>query len=179
MGYYQGMNFICLYIMLLFGAEQEISLYAMIKLFSLKSKLYNVNFEELYVNDFNLLRKYMKLIHEKQNELYPGFNEHLEQIGVIDEIWYWKWIELCFLTSVKYDVVSKIFDIIFIYGVDALVGICLAVVQLFIEDIKKCDDLVTFNKVIYNGEIKLNKKLKEKFFKIVFDDLKNNKYNLL
>jgi hypothetical protein len=83
------------------------------------------------------------------------------------------------LTSVKYDVVSKIFDIIFIYGVDALVGICLAVVQLFIEDIKKCDDLVTFNKVIYNGEIKLNKKLKEKFFKIVFDDLKNNKYNLL
>jgi hypothetical protein len=179
MGYYQGMNFICLYIMLLFGAEQEISLYAMIKLFSLKSKLYNVNFEELYMNDFNLLRKYMKLIHEKQNELYPGFNEHLEKIGVIDEIWYWKWIELCFLTSVKYDVVSKIFDIIFIYGVDALVGICLAVVQLFIEDIKKCDDLVTFNKVIYNGEIKLNKKLKEKFFKIVFDDLKNNKYNLL
>lgn len=179
MGYYQGMNFICLYIMLLFGAEQEISLYAMIKLFSLKSKLYNVNFEELYMNDFNLLRKYMKLIHEKQNELYPGFNEHLEKIGVIDEIWYWKWIELCFLTSVKYDVVSKIFDIIFIYGVDSLVGICLAVVQLFIEDIKKCDDLVTFNKVIYNGEIKLNKKLKEKFFKIVFDDLKNNKYNLL
>ena len=179
MGYYQGMNFICLYFMLLFGAEENISVYALIKLFSLKSKLYNINFEELYINDFCLLRNYMKLIHEKINDLYPGLNEHLAQIGVIDEIWYWKWIELCFLTSVGYDVVSKIFDIIFVYGIDSLVGICLAVIQMFYEDIKECNDLVDFNKVIYNGEIKLNKKQKEKFYKIIFDDLKNNKYNLI
>ena len=178
MGYYQGMNFICLYLMLLFGAEQEMSLYAMIKLFSLKSKLYNINFEELYVNDFCLLRKYMELIHEKLDEIYPGLNEHLKEIGVIDEIWYWKWIELVFLNSVKYDVVSKIFDILFVYGVDSLVEISLAVVELFYEDIKECDDLVSFNRVIYNGEIKMNKKQKEKFYKTVFNDLKTNKYNL-
>jgi hypothetical protein len=179
MGYYQGMNFICLYMMLLFGAEEEMSVYAMIKLFSLKSKLYNINFEELYINDFCLLRKYMVLIHEKIDQLYPGFNEHLKEIGVIDEIWYWKWIELCFLTSLGYDVVSKIFDIIFIYGVDALVGICLAVIQMFYEDIKKATDLVDFNLIINNGTIKLNKKQKEKFFKIIFDDLEKNKYNIL
>ena len=178
-GYYQGMNFICLYLMLLFGGEEEISVYSMIKLFSLKSKLFNINFEELYINDFCLLRNYMKLIHEKLNELYPGFNEHLINIGVIDEIWIWKWIELCFLTSVGYDIVCKIFDILFVYGVDILVEISLAVIQLFYEDIKKCDDLVSFNRVINNGEIKLNKKLKEKFFKIIFDDLKTNKYNLI
>ena len=179
MGYYQGMNFICLYMMLLFGAEEEMSVYAMIKLFSLKSKLYNINFEELYINDFCLLRKYMVLIHEKIEQLYPGFNDHLKEIGVIDEIWYWKWIELCFLTSLGYDVVSKIFDIIFIYGVDALVGICLAVIQMFYEDIKKATDLVDFNLIINNGTIKLNKKQKEKFFKIIFDDLEKNKYNIL
>ena len=179
MGYYQGMNFICLFIMLLFGAEEEMSVYAMIKLFSLKSKLYNNIFEELYVNDFCLLRKYMALIHEKTDELYPGFNDHLKSIGVIDEIWYWKWIELCFLTSLGYDVVSKIFDIIFVYGVDAFVGICLAVIQLLYEDIKKSNDLVDFNQVISNGTITLNKKQKEKFFKIIFEDLKNNKYNIL
>ena len=179
MGYYQGMNFICLYMMLLFGAEEEMSVYAMIKLFSLKSKLYNINFEELYINDFCLLRKYMVLIHEKIDQLYPGFNDHLKEIGVIDEIWYWKWIELCFLTSLGYDVVSKIFDIIFIYGVDALVGICLAVIQMFYEDIKKATDLVDFNLIINNGTIKLNKKQKEKFFKIIFDDLEKNKYNIL
>ena len=98
MGYYQGMNFICLYLMLLFGAEEEMSLYAMIKLFSLKSKIFNINFEELYMNDFCLLRNYLKLIHEKIDEKYPGFNEHLENIGVIDEIWLWKWLDLCFLT---------------------------------------------------------------------------------
>ena len=179
MGYYQGMNFICLYLMLLFGAEEEMSVYAMIKLFSLKSKLYNINYEELYINDFCLLRKYMKLIHEKLDELYPGFSEHLERIGVIDEIWFWKWISLCFLTSFGYDVVFKIFDIIFVYGVDCLVGIVLAVIQIFYEDIKECEDLVGFNRVIDNGKIKMDKKQKEKFFKIVFDDLKNNKYNLL
>ena len=178
MGYYQGMNFICLYLMLLFGAEEEISLYSMIKLFSLKSKLFNVNFEELYINDFALLRKYLKLIHEKINEKFPGFNEHLENIGVIDEIWMWKWIDLCFLTSLGYDMVCKIFEIIFVYGVDALVEICLAVIELFFEDIKKCDDLISFNKVISNGTILMDNKKKEKFFKIVFDDLKNNKYNL-
>ena len=59
------------------------------------------------------LRKYLKLIHEKINEKYPGFNEHLDNIGVIDEIWMWKWIDLCFLTCLGYDMVSKIFDIIF------------------------------------------------------------------
>ena len=178
MGYYQGMNFICLYLMLLLGSEEEISLYAMIKLFSLKSKLFNINFEELYVNDFSLLRKYLKLIHEKINEKYPGFNEHLDNIGVIDEIWMWKWIDLCFLTCLGYDMVSKIFDIIFVYGVDSLVELCLAVIEIFYEDIKECDDLISFNKVISNGTIIMSNSKKEKFFKIVFDDLKNNKYNL-
>ena len=178
MGYYQGMNFICLYLMLLFGSEEEISVYSMIKLFSLKSKLYNINFEELYMNDFALLRNYLKLIHEKLNDKYPNFNEHLLNIGVIDEIWLWKWIALCFLTCLGYDVVCKIFDILFVYGVDALVEICLAVIEIFYEDIKECDDLISFNKVISNGTINLDNKQKEKFFKVVFDDLKNNKYNL-
>ena len=178
MGYYQGMNFICLYLMLLFGAEEEISLYSMIKLFSLKSKIFNINFEELYMNDFTLLRNYLKLIHEKIEEKYPNFNQHLINIGVIDEIWLWKWIDLCFLTCLGYDVVSKIFDIIFIYGVDSLVEICLAVIEILYEDILECDDLISFNKVISNGTINFDNKQKEKFFKIVFDDLKNNKYNL-
>ena len=179
MGYYQGMNFICLYMMLLFGAEEEMSVYAMIKLFSLKSKLFNINFEEMYINDFCLLRKYMALLHKKIDELYPELNEHLKKIGVIDEIWFWKWIELCFLTSVGYDVVSKIFDIIFVYGIDTLVGICLAILEMFYEDIKKSNDLVDFNHIINNGNINLTKKKKEKFFKLIFDDLKKNKYNLL
>ena len=178
MGYYQGMNFICLYLMLLFGAEEEMSLYSMIKLFSLKSKIFNINFEELYMNDFALLRNYLKLIHEKLNDKFPDFNEHLENIGVIDEIWLWKWLDLCFLTCLGYDVVCKIFDILFVYGVDALVEICLAVIEIFYEDIKNCDDLISFNRVISNGTINMDNKQKEKFFKIVFDDLKNNKYNL-
>jgi hypothetical protein len=178
MGYYQGMNFICLYLMLLFGSEEEISLYAMIKLFSLKSKIYNIKFEELYTNDFYLLRNYIKLIHEKLEEKYPGFNEHLEKIGVIDEIWFWKWLDLCFLTCMGYDMVCKIFDIMFVYGVDSLVEFCLAVIEIFYEDIKECDDLISFNKIISNGTIPMDNKKKEKFFKIVFDDLKNNKYNL-
>jgi hypothetical protein len=178
MGYYQGMNFICLYLMLLFGSEEEVSLYAMIKLFSLKSKIYNIKFEELYTNDFYLLRNYIKLIHEKLEEKYPGFNEHLEKIGVIDEIWFWKWLDLCFLTCMGYDMVCKIFDIMFVYGVDSLVEFCLAVIEIFYEDIKECDDLISFNKIISNGTIPMDNKKKEKFFKIVFDDLKNNKYNL-
>ena len=178
MGYYQGMNFICLYLMLLFGAEEEISLYAMIKLFSLKSKIFNIKFEELYMNNFTLLRNYLKLIHDKLNDKYPSFNEHLAKIEVIDEIWLWKWLDLCFLTCLGYDVVSKIFDIIFVYGVDALVEICLAVIEIFHDDIIECEDLTEFNKVINNGIIPMDNKKKEKFFKIVFDDLKNNKYNL-
>ena len=178
MGYYQGMNFICLYLMLLFGAEEEISLYAMIKLFSLKSKIFNIKFEELYMNNFTLLRNYLKLIHEKLNDKYPSFNEHLAKIEVIDEIWLWKWLDLCFLTCLGYDVVSKIFDIIFVYGVDSLVEICLAVIEIFHDDIIECEDLTEFNKVINNGIIPMDNKKKEKFFKIVFDDLKNNKYNL-
>ena len=178
MGYYQGMNFICLYLMLLFGAEEEISLYAMIKLFSLKSKIFNIKFEELYMNNFTLLRNYLKLIHEKLNDKYPSFNEHLVKIEVIDEIWLWKWLDLCFLTCLGYDVVSKIFDIIFVYGVDSLVEICLAVIEIFHDDIIECEDLTEFNKVINNGIIPMDNKKKEKFFKIVFDDLKNNKYNL-
>ena len=121
----------------------------------------------------------MKILHEKIDELYPDFSKHLESIGVIDEIWFWKWIELCFLTSVGYDVVSKIFDIVIAYGVDSLVGICLAVIEMFYDDIKKYEDLMGFNQIINNGDIKMDKKKKEKFYKIVFDDLKKNKYNLL
>jgi len=165
MGYYQGMNFICLYLMLLFGAEEEISLYAMIKLFSLKSKIFNIKFEELYMNNFTLLRNYLKLIHEKLNDKYPSFNEHLAKIEVIDEIWLWKWLDLCFLTCLGYDVVSKIFDIIFVYGVDALVEICLAVIEIFHDDIIECEDLTEFNKVINNGIIPMDNKKKKNFLR--------------
>ena len=45
-------------------------------------------------------------------------------------------------------------------------------------DIIECEDLTEFNKVINNGIIPMDNKKKEKFFKIFFDDLKNNKYNL-
>ena len=57
--------------------------------------------------------------------------------------------------------------------------ICLAVIEILYAEIKKCEDIVDFNRVISNGSIKLNKNQKEKFYKIVFDDLKKNKYNLL
>ena len=179
MGYYQGMNFMCCYIMLLFGANQEICLYVMIKLFSMKSKLYDLCFEELFINDFALLRKYMELFHKKIDEFYPELNSHLEKIGVIDEVWIWKWFELCYLTSVQYDVVTKIFDIIMIYGIDYIVGIGLAVVELFLEDIEKSSDLILFNNVIKNGNIELNKKKKEQLYKIIIKDINTNKYNLI
>ena len=54
----------------------------------------------------------------------------------------------------------------------------MAVIEIFYEDIKECDDLIAFNKVINNGTIMMDNKNKEKFFKIVFEDLKTNKYNL-
>ena len=179
MGYYQGMNFICCYIMLFFGADQDICLYVMIKLFSMKSKIYNLCFEELFINDFALLRKYMELFHKKIDEFYPELNSHLQDIGVIDEVWLWKWFELCYLNSVKYDVVTKFFDIIFAYGIDYIVGIALAVIELFLDGIKNSTDLVSFNKVINNGNIELNKKKKEQLFKIIIKDIDNNKYNLI
>ena len=47
--------------------------------------------------------------------------------------------------------VCKIFDIMFVYGVDSLVEFCLAVIEIFYEDIKECDDLISFNKIISNG----------------------------
>ena len=179
MGYYQGMNFMCCYIMLLFGAHPDICLYIMIKLFSMKSKLYNLCFEELFINDFALLRKYIELFHQKIDEFYPELNSHLERIGVIDEVWIWKWFELCYLTSAQYDVVTKFFDIIISYGIDYIVGIGLAVVELFLEDIKKSTDLIFFNRVINNGNIELNKKKKEKLYNIIIKDIENNKYNLI
>ena len=179
LSYFQGMNFIAGFILMFFGNERDISFYYLSKIFSLKSKIYNLAFEEIYINDFNLLKKYFELFNKKLNEFYPKILEVVKKIDIIEYIWVGKWFQLLFLTNFSFDLILKFWDIILAKGLDYMVGISLAICELLQQRIEKCEDIISFNEVIYNGNVELDKSDEKKLYKIIINDINNNKYNLL
>ena len=179
MGYYQGFNFIGGTLLFLLGNNIDLSLYYMTKIFSLKSKKYDLCFKEMFLNDFRLARMYMELFHSLLNEHFTGLDGKLKSIGVIDEIWVWKWIMIIFCASANFDLCVKFLDVIIACGIDYLVGISLALVEISCKELEKCEDLMDFNNVMNNGHIKLKNKQKERLFEIIYNDIEINKYNLL
>ena len=179
LNYYQGMNFIGGFILMFFGNEREISFYYFTKIFCLKSKIYNLAFEEIFIHDFNLLNKYFSLFNEKLKQFFPKISEVLKNIDIIEYVWIGKWFQLLFLTNFTFELVLKFWDIILAKGLDYMIGISLAICEVLQEKIEKCEDIISFNEVIYNGKVKLNKDEEKKLYKVILNDINTNKYNLL
>ncbi len=179
LNYYQGMNFIGGFILMFFGNEREISFYYFTKIFCLKSKIYNLAFEEIFIHDFNLLNKYFSLFNEKLKQFFPKISEVLKNIDIIEYVWIGKWFQLLFLTNFTFELVLKFWDIILAKGLDYMIGISLAICEVLQEKIEKCEDIISFNEVIYNGKVELNKDEEKKLYKVILNDINTNKYNLL
>ena len=173
------MNFIAGFILMIFGNERDISFYYLTKIYSLKSKIFNLAFEEIYINEFNLLKKYFDLFNKKLNQFFPKILEVLKKIDIIEYIWVGKWFQLLFLTNFSFDLILKFWDIILAKGLDYMVGISLAICELLYPRIVKCEDIVSFNEVINNGNVVLDKSEEKKLYKIILNDINTNKYNLL
>ena len=60
-----------------------------------------------------------------------------------------------------------------------MVGISLAICELLQQRIEKCEDIISFNEVIYNGNVELDKSDEKKLYKIIINNINNNKYNII
>ena len=179
LGYYQGFNFFCGFVLILFGNNLDFSFYYFLKIFSLKSKKFNLPFTEIYNNDFKLLKIYLEEFNEKLKQFFPEIFKTIKKIEIIEYCWVGKWFQLLFLTNFDYDLILKFWDIIFAVGLDYIIGISLAVVEILKDKLIKCEDLTDFNNIINNGYVNFDDKEKKNLYKIIYNDIKKNKYELL
>ena len=178
-GYYQGFNFFCGFILILFGNNLDFSFYYFLKIFSLKSKKFNLPFTEIYNNEFKLLKIYLEEFNLNLIKFFPEIYNNIKKIDIIEYCWVGKWIQLLFLTNFDYDLILKFWDIILAIGLDYIIGISLAIVEILKDKLIECKDLVDFNNVINNGKVELNDNEKKNLYKIIYSDIKNNKYKLI
>ena len=179
LGYYQGFNFFCGFVLILFGNNLDFSFYYFLKIFSLKSKKFNLPFTEIYNNEFKLLKIYLEEFNEKLKNFFPEVFNMIKKIEIIDFCWIGKWIQLLFLTNFDYDLILKFWDIIFAVGLDYIIGISLAIIEILKDKLIKCEDISDFNNVINNGYVNFSDKEKKNLYKIIYSDIKKNKYQLL
>ena len=176
--YTQGMNFICGFLLMLTGNSKEDAFYFFCKLFSLKSKKFNVCFEQCFFLGFDLLNKYIGLFNQLLQEQHKDIYDTIVSLGVVSELWFGKWIMLLFVTNFDFEMCLKFWDIILAYGLDYAVLISIDVCEVLKERILKCESIDQFNKVIHNGNVKMSPKEKGELFKLIYSDIKSNKYNL-
>lgn len=180
LGYTQGMNFICGFILMLCSNQRDVAFNIYIRLLSVRSKKFSLEYFHCFTNGFPLMNKYIEifnsLLKEHMNKIYEKVVTNME---IVPHYWVGKWITLLFLIDVPFEVCIKFWDIILAYGLDYVVGISLAVCELKEKEILKCETIDEFNQVIHNGKIELKPKDLSKLYKIIFNDIKTNKYNLL
>ena len=176
--YTQGMNFLCGFILMLCGNKKDESFYFFTKILSLPSKKFSLCFEQCFFLGFTLLKKYVELFNELLQKNHPELYERVTSIGVISEVWFGKWIMLLFVTNFEFEQCLKFWDIILAYGLDSLICICLSVCDILKEKIMKCETIDQFNQVIHNGKVKLSPKEKGELYKLVYSNIKSNKYDL-
>lgn len=176
--YTQGMNFLCGFILMLCGNKRDESFYFFSKILSLPSKKFSLCFEQCFFLGFTLLNKYVELFNELLQKNHQELYEKIISIGVIPEVWFGKWIMLLFLTNFEFEQCLKFWDIILSHGLDSLMCICLSVCDILKDKIMKCETIDQFNQVIHNGKVKLSPKEKGELYKLIYLNIKTNKYNL-
>ena len=139
-GYCQGMN-ILVANMLLVSDGNELNTFNVIKyIFSLKG----LRIREFFVSGFPRLNMYLYIIKEILKDQKKVIYDKINELQVPDEIWIFKWMQSLFALVLPLEVIVRIWDCIFAFGIEFSLNIIIALVDIYEKDILKVTDLDEF-----------------------------------
>lgn len=139
-GYCQGMNILAANILLVSDGD-ELNTFNLIKyIFDLKG----LRFREFFVSGFPRLNMYLYVIKEILKDQKKKVYCKIEEINIPDEIWIFKWMQSLFSLVLPLDVIVRIWDCIFAFGIEFSLNIIIALIELCEKEIDKVTELDDF-----------------------------------
>ena len=182
MSYVQGINFIVSFLLINSKRNEIDTFYIILAIFS---KTYNQKYgmRGFYLENFPLIHVYIKIYENHCKKLFPKFIQHIYKISLPMISWLSPWFQMIFVNVFPNDILLRIWDCFFIYGISFLISFALSVTEIVQKNIIKITDLTQIQEYLklLNTDIKNN--FLDKDQKITYDieNLINNaikKYNI-
>lgn len=168
--YCQGMNFIAGFLLIASDFNEVEVFYLLVALFSDTYKD-NLGIRGFFSDSFPLLKAYLYIFNHFFAEKMPELKRHFESLDIPDEVWVGKWFQTLFTVSMPLNVVMRLWDCIFSYGLEFIISFSLAIVKHLENDLIKMEDpfnVIEFFKNVLGAGSHLNIK---KFPKVNVEDI--------
>ncbi len=171
--YCQGMNYLANFLLFTSNFNEVEAFYMMIALFS---TTFNSSFgiRGFYTDGFALTSFYTYLFHEYLKERNPKLSYHIINVlEMKDEFWLNKWFMSLYTILFPYEVIMRLWDYLFIYGLEFIVKFTLSLLEYLEAKIMKFEDTIDLleffkllspyenqnliNDALYNKEKDINK----------------------
>lgn len=156
-GYCQGMNILAAN-MLLVSDGNEVETFYLLRFFF--SSNYGLKLREFYTRGFPKLHMFIFIIKQLIKIRLPNIFEKIEEIGIGDEIWLFKWIQSLFSFTLDFSIGIRLWDCVIALGLDFILKFSLAFIKLFEKEISLCSDMSEFVNC-FKVNINKNSKIEE------------------
>ena len=138
--YCQGMNFIVGFLLIISDFNEIDTFYLLVSIFS-NTFCNNLGIRGFFIDGFPLLNFYVSIFLILFNKNCPELKKHFENLEIPDEVWISKWFRTLFTLTLPFNICIRIWDCLFIQGLDFLLNFTLAMMKHLEQDLLKKDDL--------------------------------------
>ena len=138
--YCQGMNFIVAFLLIISDFNEVETFYMMVNVFS-SNNPENLGIRGFFINNFPLLNLYVYQFNGIFNEYLPNLKKHFEKLEIPNELWISKWFQTLFTICMPIDVLVRIWDCIFVKGLDFIFNFSITLLKSFEHELLKYDDI--------------------------------------
>jgi hypothetical protein len=153
-GYCQGLNFIASFLL-------KVTFYNEIDCFYLLIYVLE-RIRGFFIQGFPLLKLNMYIFNYLFKKLFPKLFNHFNKLEIPNEIWISKWMQTLFILNLPFNELCRIWDCLFVFGLDFFITISLSIMHYFENDLLEFKDST---EVIYYLKECLNPKKYENIYK--------------
>ena len=143
LGYAQGMNFLVSFLLNISNRNEIDVFYLLMTIFSYTfSKKYGMR--AFFVDGFPLLYTCTNIFDSKLNIFLPELHKHIKKINVTPFSWISFWMQQIYTIVFPTEILLRIWDYFFIYGINFLISLGISLLDYFQEQLLKINDMVDF-----------------------------------
>ena len=131
-GYCQGLNFIVSFLL-------KVTFYNEIDCFYLLIYVLE-RIRGFFIQGFPLLKLNMYIFNYLFKKLFPKLFNHFNKLEIPNEIWISKWMQTLFILNLPFNELCRIWDCLFVFGLDFLIAISLSIIHYFENDLLEFND---------------------------------------
>lgn len=140
MSYVQGINFICGFLLVISNQNEIDTFYLMMALFS-ETFSDKFRMREFFTDKFPMIDIYYTVFLRHVQALFPKVAEHIDKITLPHLCWISPWMQMMYVNVFPNEDVLRIWDCLFVYGMNFLISFGLSIVEVIEEDFIKITDL--------------------------------------